>query len=124
MRNLTPVLLLTSRLRGSQFEREVLNAEIYPSHLLLHEDHAILQWSFHDPSRRYVEASFFLILRGKSKGWAMSRRGSPTEPLEEHQFVSRLLSQYILGEDLLLSQPFIYDRVSFENLMSRLYPHR
>jgi hypothetical protein len=122
MRNLTPINLLTTRLRGSQFEREILNAGIYPTQIHLQGDHAMLEWRFTDPSRRNIAASFFLILRGKSKGWAMMRKGQPTEPLEEHQFVSRLLSQYILGEDLLLSEAFVYDRVEFESLMELLYP--
>lgn len=122
MRNLTPILLLTARLRGSRFEREVLNVGIYPSTMSLHKDHAILEWRFNDRTNRYTEVAFFLILRGKSKGWAMFRQGQPTEPLEEHMFVSHLLSQHIVGEDLLLSKPFTYDRVEFETLMAKLYP--
>ena len=74
-----------------------------------------------DRSRRIVEVAFYLILMGKSKGWAMATRKDPTEALEEHQFVSRLLSRHLLGSDLLLTKPYVYDMKDFTRLVSYLY---
>ena len=121
MRNLTPVTILTARLRGSQFDREVLGVGIYPTALTLHPDHCLLEWHYTNQARRGLEVVFYLILKGKSKGWAMASPGSPTEALEEHQFVSRLLGQHLLGEELLLKRAYDYDRLTLENTFGQLY---
>jgi len=103
------------------FEREILEEGLYPSALVLEHDHARLEWQYLSRSRRQVGTIFYLIFRGKSKGWVMSSMTDGREVLEEHQWVSRLLSHHIAAKDLLLTKPYVYDRVALEKTIEMLY---
>ena len=121
MRNLTPITILMSRFRGSQVALEIFQAGIYPSAMNLKPDHVILEWTYLDRARRGVDAQFFMVLKGKSKGFLISEGGGQVEPQPEQVFTSQLLSQHIVSEDFLVEKNYEYDRIAFDKVYKALY---
>lgn len=53
--------------------------------------------------------------------WLYYDTSGMKEVLTEHQFVSRILSQLVAGEDTLLTEDYSYDIQELETTMGKLY---
>ena len=127
IRNYTPVHLLLTKLRGSEFEREVLEDHgLFPSEIVLNpsEGSASLYYHFLDTrNRRSISDSFLLKLFGKGKAW-LHRKPSISpgwSTLEPHMFRSLLIGRAILGREFLVALPYDYDMMDLEKVLEILY---
>lgn len=123
MRNVTALSILLPRLRGSDFDREILSEGIYPTNISVEDGMLALRYTFRKVRGGSPFMTFCMVLHGKRRTHSKIdyTRAGMEDAISATHFVNGILECEASKDKELCRESYGFDEGELERALDELY---